>query len=106
LIISAKLSADNQILTHQQSIEKLLIVEKSFLEKNWEDISRRKEDKIVLSHIANDVTSLYSTIDNKTVNIARSISSLKEQGVISSNNSIIIMNDPLFKEWIIKNILN
>lgn len=106
LIINAKLSPDMPILTHEQSIEHLLIVEKSFLEKNWEDISRKREDKIVLSHIAGETMNLYSTIDNKTINVARAISSLKEQGIISTIESSNIMNDPLFKEWIIKNILS
>lgn len=106
LIINAKLFPDKQILTHEQTIEQLLTVEKSFLEKNWEDVSRKKEDKIVLSHIASETTNLYSTINNKTVNIARAISSLKEQGIISTIESSNVINDPLFKEWIIRNILS
>lgn len=106
LIINAKLFTDKPRLTHEQTIEQLLTVEKSFLEKNWEDVSRKKEDKIVLSHIASETTNLYSTINNKTVNIARAISSLKEQGIISTIESSNVINDPLFKEWIIRNILS
>lgn len=106
LIINAKLFPDKPRLTHEQTIEQLLTVEKSFLEKNWEDISKKKEDKIVLSHIASETTNLYSTINNKTVNIARAISSLKEQGIISTIESSNVINDPLFKEWIIRNILS
>jgi AAA+ ATPase superfamily predicted ATPase len=105
LIINFKLSTNNQIASHEQIIEQLLIVEKSFLEKNWEDVSRKKEDKIVLTHIANDTSSLYSAIDNKTINIARALASLKDQGIISHRNSTIKMIDPLFKIWIINNII-
>jgi AAA+ ATPase superfamily predicted ATPase len=106
LIISHKLYLAQQFPTHNQLIEQLLLVEKSFLEKNWEDISRKREDRIVLTHIANDINSLYSVIDSKTVNIARALASLKNQGIISLKDSTATLNDPLFKEWIKRNILN
>lgn len=80
LVISHKMNPDYQIPTHNQMIEQLLVVEKSFLEKNWEDISKKREDRIVLSHIASGVSSLYSVIDSKSVNVARALTSLKNQG--------------------------
>jgi len=105
LIISYKLSSKHYLPSHNQMLDQLLIVEKSFLEKNWEDISRKREDRVVLTYIANNVTSLYSVIDSKTTNIARAISSLKDQGIISANKSAFVINDPLLKEWILRNIL-
>ncbi len=105
LIISYKLSSEHYLPSHNQMLDQLLIVEKSFLEKNWEDISKKREDKVVLTHIASSVKSLYSAIDSKSTNIARAISSLKDQGILSTNESAYIINDPLLKEWIIRNIL-
>lgn len=105
LVISHKMNPDYQIPTHNQMIEQLLLVEKSFMEKNWEDISKKREDRIVLSHIASGVSSLYSVIDSKSVNIARALTSLKNQGIVSVADSTPKMLDPLFREWIIRNIL-
>lgn len=99
------MNPDYQIPTHNQMIEQLLLVEKSFMEKNWEDISKKREDRIVLSHIASGVSSLYSVIDSKSVNIARALTSLKNQGIVSVADSTPKMLDPLFREWIIRNIL-
>jgi uncharacterized protein len=106
LIISYKMSPVHHIPNHNQMIDQLLLVEKSFLEKNWEDVSKKREDRIVLSHIANGVASLYSVIDSKSVNIARALTSLKNQGIVSVADSTHRMLDPLFKEWIRTNILN
>lgn len=106
LIISYKLSPDHHIPSHSQMIEQLLVIEKSFLEKNWEDVSKKREDRIVLSHIANNVSNLYSVIDSKSVNIARALTSLKNQGIVSTADSTHRLLDPLFKEWIRTNILN
>lgn len=106
LIISYKVSYRPQIPTHNQMIEQLLLVEKNFLEKNWEDISKKKEDRIVLAQIAKGVSSLYSVIDSKSINIARALMSLRNQGIVQVTDSTPNMLDPLFKEWIRRNVLS
>ncbi len=106
LIISSKLNPENPLPTHSQIIEQILVAEKSFLEKNWEDISKKREDKIVLTHIAKNEKNLYSILDSKSINIARAIASLKTQGIIRNKESTLQFNDPLFKEWIRKYILD
>ncbi len=105
LLINARLSDENEIANHKETIDYLLIVEKSFLEKNWEDISKKRENKIVLTTLVSGVTSIYSEIDNKRVNIARALNSLKVQGLISLKDSHYQINDPLLKEWISRNVL-
>jgi uncharacterized protein len=104
LLINHRLSDNNVVASHEEIIQQLLIVEKSFLEKNWEDVSKKRENKVVITAIAKGVVNIYSEIDNKKVNIARAVNDLKKQGLISTRDSSFILNDPLFNEWIIKNV--
>jgi len=104
LLINYKLSDKNRVASHEEILQQLLIVEKSFLEKNWEDISRKRENKIVITAIAKGAKSLYAEIDNKKINIARAVNNMKKQGLVSMKDSSYILNDPLFNEWIIKNV--
>ncbi len=104
LLINYKLSDNKVLASHKDILQQLLIVEKSFLESNWEDISKKRENKVVITAIAKGATNLYSHIDNKKVNIARAINNLKKQGLISIKDSSYVLNDPLFNEWIIRNV--
>jgi len=105
LLISYKLSDNTKLASHEEMLQKLLIIEKSFLEKNWEDVSKKRESKIVLTNIAKGSKNLYSDIDNKRINISRALNQMKKQGVISSKDSSYTLNDPLFNEWVIRNVL-
>ncbi len=104
LLINYKLSDDKVLATHEDILKQLLIVEKSFLEKNWEDASKKRENKIVITAIAKGVVNIYSEIDNKKINIARALNDMKKQGLLSMKESSYVLNDPLFKEWIIRNV--
>lgn len=105
LMINYKLSDKKLLASHEEIIEQLLIVEKSFLEKNWEDLSKKRENKVIITNIAKGVNSLYAEIDNKKINIARAINNTKKQGLISVEDKSYVLNDPLFNEWIIRNVL-
>lgn len=37
-------------------------------------------------------------------NIARAVNNMKKQGLVSKKDSSYILNDPLFNEWIVKNV--
>ncbi len=102
LLINHKLSDTEVLASHEEILQQLLIVEKSFLEKNWEDVSKKRENKVVITAIAKGVVNIYSEIDNKKVNIARAVNDLKKQGLISTRDSSFVLNDPLFNEWIIR----
>ena len=104
LIINYRLSDSKLIVSHQDMIKQLLIVEKSFLENNWQDISKKRENKVVITAIAKGVVNIYSAIDNKKINIARAISSLKKQGIIHQKDKSYLLSDPLFNEWIVRNV--
>lgn len=104
LLINYKLSGKNVVASHEDILQQLLIVEKSFLEKNWEDVSKKRENKAVITAIAKGVVNIYSEIDNKKINIARAVNDMKKQGLISMKDTSYVLNDPLFNEWIIKNV--
>jgi len=104
LLITYKLSDSKVIASHEDILEQLLIVEKSFLESNWEDISKKRENKVVITAIAKGVINIYSHIDNKKNNISRAVNDLKKQGLISTIDSSNVLNDPLLNEWIIRNV--
>ena len=59
----------------------------------------------MITMIAKGVHSLYAEIDNKKINIARAINNLKKQGFITTKDPNYSLNDPLFNEWIIRNVL-
>ena len=104
LLINYKLSDTEVLVSHEETLQQLLIVEKSYLEKNWEDISKKRENKVVITAIAKGIVNIYSEIDNKKINIARAVNDLKKQGLISTKDSSYVLNDPLFNEWIIRNV--
>jgi len=104
LLINYKLSDTEVLVSHEETLQQLLIVEKSYLEKNWEDISKKRENKVVITAIAKGIVNIYSEIDNKKINIARAVNDLKKQGLISTRDSSYVLNDPLFNEWIIRNV--
>jgi len=104
LLINYKLSNNKVLATHEDIVQQLLIVEKSFLESNWEDISKKRENRVVITTIANGAVNIYSEIDNKKVNIARAINNLKKQGLISMKDTSYVLNDPLLNEWIVRKV--
>jgi len=53
----------------------------------------------------NNLIGREKEINNKKVNIARAINTMKDQGIISTQDATYVLNDPLFNEWIIRNVL-
>ncbi|MFW6352459.1 MAG: AAA family ATPase [Bacteroidota bacterium] len=96
-------------ITNMPSIEevkeKLLLVEKSYLEKFWETISSKKEDRLITTEIARDTSSIYSVLE-KEINIARGIKRLVGKGVIYKEKNKYKLSDPLFELWMKENVLN
>jgi uncharacterized protein len=85
-------------------LENVLLTENSYFEKMWETISSRRENMGVVLALANQETSLYSSLDWKKINISRSLKKLEEQGIIKRKGKSTIFTDPLLLIWIKKNI--
>jgi AAA+ ATPase superfamily predicted ATPase len=87
-------------------LEELLQLERNYLEKLWEDTSKRREHRYVVTKLAEEPDSLYSVIDHKSVNIPRTIKTLKGSGqIIRNEKGRYILSDPLFAYWIRKRVL-
>ncbi len=104
LIIRNKLSRQANLLSHNQILEHLLIAEKNYLEKLWDELSASKELKKILIALAKGTKSLYSELNDREVNIPRGIKKLKGMGVILKQNNKHVFSDPLLQLWINKNI--
>ena len=90
----------------ERVLEQLLISEKNYLEKLWEDVSARRELRQVVMKIAQEVPSVYSQVDYRSINVSRSLRYLKGSGLIMKNeNGHYILSDPLFAMWIRKKVL-
>lgn len=106
IYIRHQLSSGNLKLELREVLEELLVSEKNYLEKLWEEISRRKEHRIVVAKLAEDSESLYTRVDYKSINVYRTLKTLKGSGyVIKDETERYILSDPLFAYWIKKKVL-
>jgi AAA+ ATPase superfamily predicted ATPase len=104
--IRCQLTKGDPNLSFKRILDDLLVSEKNYLEKLWEEVSSRKEHRIIVSQLAEGPGSLYSRIDHRSINISRSLKALKGSGyVIRDNSGQFILSDPLFAFWIRKNVL-
>lgn len=105
LWIQYQLSNKKEILSHQQMIDQLLLMEKNFLEKTWESYSSKKEEKQILIQLAQNSKNLYTDLKYKGINISRGINQLKNQGLVKHDKETYILTDPLFQEWLLRNVV-
>jgi len=104
LIISYKV---NNILPKPvQLFEELLLVERNYLEKVWDELQRSKENTKVVLAIVSSQTGIYATLKDSKVNVSRSIQKLVGNGfLIKIDGSAPQLSDPLFEYWIKRNVL-
>jgi uncharacterized protein len=84
--------------------ENMMYIEANYLEKVWEDIASYRENIPVLLALAAN-KSVYSTVDPKKVNIARSLTRLVYAGVLGKSGRSHYFTDPLLQYWIQKRLL-
>lgn len=84
--------------------EIMLLTEKDYLEKVWEDISGNKEYVYTLRAIAESRSGVYKRLSNKGVNVSRAINNLEGMGILFRNKKGYFISDPFFAYWIQKNI--
>jgi uncharacterized protein len=83
---------------------KMMLSENNYLEKLWDEISKKKETKVVIIKII-ETGKPYTEIDNKGVNISRAINELLGKGIIFSEKSGYVVSDPLFERFIKERVL-
>jgi hypothetical protein len=86
-------------------LEETLFVEKDYLERLWEDIAGKRQQKLVMLALAEEKGSLYSTLDGNKINISRTLRQLSGAGHITMTGKQPGLTDPLLKHWIRKTIL-
>jgi hypothetical protein len=87
-------------------IEQTMFIEINYLEKLWEDISGYKQIVPVILSLVKNKTSLYSDINDKKINVSRSIRKLQTKGIIHKEDNDYKFYDPFLEYWIKRTILN
>ncbi len=79
----------------------ILSVEKDYIEKVWEDISKRKDYVITMKALAESSENIYGRLKEFNINIARALKELEGMGMVfrDAKNQPFIA-DPIFKQWI------
>ncbi len=86
-------------------LHRLLMVEKDYLEKVWEDLSRNKEYIYTLLSLTEGSKNIYSKLKPTKINVARALKKLEGMGIIFYEEDIgYYIADPLFHQWIIQRI--
>lgn len=88
----------------EKIIGNMMLSENNYLEKLWDEISNKKETRLVVLKII-ETGKPYSTIDNSSINISRAINELIGKGIIFTAKSAYTLSDPLLERFIKQKIL-
>ena len=86
-------------------LEDMLITEKNYIEKLWDEISSKKELRYVILKMISSGGKPYTKREKNSFNISRAINELKGKGLISSDGNAYIMTDPLLEFYLKRNVL-
>jgi len=85
-------------------ISNMMLSENNYLEKLWDEISNKKETRLVVLKII-ETGKPYTAIENNRINISRAISDLTGKGIIFNEKSGYTLSDPLLERFIRERIL-
>jgi len=86
-------------------LEDMLITEKNYIEKLWDEISFKKELRSVVLKIITSAGKPYTGHSEKSVNVSRAINELKGKGFVLYDKDKYLITDPLFEFYIKKSVL-
>lgn len=89
----------------QEFIEYLFFIEKDYIEKLWEDLSKSRDQIQVLLAIVKQEKSLYSYLDSRKINIPRTLKKLFGNGTLLQTGKNYILSDPLLEHFIKERVL-
>jgi len=95
---------DEELPDIARIFEKMLDSENNYLEKLWDEISSKREIKLVLLRII-ETGKPYSGTEIHGINISRAIKDLSGKGFIYSKGSSWFLTDPLFEKYVRNRIL-
>ena len=88
----------------KELINHLLTVEKGYIEKVWEDLSRNKEYIYTLLALTEGSKNIYHRLKSKKINVARAQKNLEGMGYLMKNEmGGYTIADPLLEYWLRKN---
>jgi len=91
--------------TQRELLNQMLVVEKDYLEKVWEDISGNKEYVYTLRALSEGSKNIYQRLKPKKINVARAIKKLEGLGLLFKDKDVgYYISDPLLEQWIIKHL--
>lgn len=94
---------DGSIPKQRELGERLLRLEKDYLEKSWESIARNREYVQILLALPSGSTNIYPRLMSRGINVARAQKKLEEMGMLLKNEqSGYSIADPLLELWIRK----
>jgi AAA+ ATPase superfamily predicted ATPase len=85
-------------------IRNMMLSENNYLEKLWDEISNKKETRLVIIKII-ETGKPYTGVENTGINISRAINELLGKGIIFSEKSGYILSDPLLERFIKERVL-
>ena len=105
IIIRNSIDKNAQNLIFEEILDDILQIERNYLEKIWEELSRKRDQVQVIMAIINYKKLLYSVIDTKKINVSRTLKILIGKGIVYRENNLYYLTDPLFELWIKENVL-
>ena len=88
----------------EKIVSNMMLSENNYLEKLWDEISDKKETRIVIIKLI-ETGKPYSGIEKNNINISRALNELLGKGIIFSGKSGYSLSDPLLERFIKERIL-
>ena len=85
-------------------IRNMMLSENNYIEKLWDEISNKKETRLVILKII-ETGKPYTGTENKAINVSRAINELLGKGIIFSEKSGYTLSDPLLERFIKERVL-
>lgn len=95
---------DKRTSDAEKIISNMMLSENNYLEKLWDEISNKKETRLVVLKII-ETGKPYTGIDNNKINTSRAINELIGKGILFNEKSGYILSDPLLERFIKERIV-
>jgi hypothetical protein len=97
---------NNRLPSFPELSEILLNIERSYLEKTWEELAGKKESVSAVLAVLRSEKGIYKALQQQALNPYRALQALVNSGVLSRTESDgYRLNDPLLEHWIRVNVL-
>jgi AAA+ ATPase superfamily predicted ATPase len=96
---------NKKVPTISQALDLMLVSEKNYLEKSWEEISSKKEILKTVLAVCQKEKQVYSALKDSGINISRALKTLSLNGMLFKTDQGYEFADPLLEYWIRQNVL-